>query len=438
MNRQVQHNDYLSILHRFALDLLQTSSLDDICWLIADQVIAGMGFTDCVIYLRDNETNELLQKAAYGPKTSGGHIINNPIKIAVGDGIVGSVAASGQPIHIDDTRNDARYIIDDDVRLSELAVPIMLDDQCIGVIDSEHHEPGFYTQEHREMLTTIASMVGTKIRDALHEEALSKSITELEQTREELLNQRDQLRIAQQAAEVASQSKTRFLATISHEMRTPMNGIIGMAQVLEDSGLDAEQRSYLEMMQQSADEMMVVVEHLLDLAALDSGSVSLQESRFSFREDTRSYLNDIQLRCDERGLFFNRQFDKQLPDNCLVDNTRLCQLLDILLDNAIKFTREGGIDLLVSSLGDESINGRTLLQFEVRDTGIGIKEDHIEELFQPFTQSDMSATRQYQGAGLGLAIASKLVDLMGGKIWCRSRSPQGSSFFFTISVGTGQ
>ncbi len=435
MNRQVHPNDYLSILHRFALDLLHLSSLDDICWLIADQVIAGLGFTDCVIYLRDDETNKLLQKAAYGPKTSGGHVINNPISIAVGDGIVGSVAASGELIHIDDTRKDPRYIVDDDVRLSELAVPIMLDQQCIGVIDSEHHEAGFYTAEHREMLTTIASMVGTKIRDALHEEALNKTIDELEQTREELISQRDQLRVAQQTAEVASQAKTRFLATLSHEMRTPMNGIIGMAQVLEDSGLDADQRNYLSMMQESSDEMMNVVEHLLDFAALDSNSVTLQESSFNFREDSLNYLNDIQSRCEERDLYFNRHFDDDLPTSCLADKSRLCQLLDILLDNAIKFTKEGSIDLLVSRPGSETMDGRTLLQFEVRDTGIGISEDTIEELFQPFTQSDMSATRQYQGAGLGLAIASKLVTLMGGKIWCSNRTPQGASFFFTISVG---
>ncbi len=432
--REPRH-DYFSILHRFALDLLGCSSLDDIYWLIADQVIAGLGFTDCVIYLKHDQENLLIQKAAYGPKTSGGRIINNPISIAVGDGIVGSVAASGTLIRIDDTREDERYIVDDDVRLSELAVPIILDGRCIGVIDSEHHEAGFYTLEHETMLTTIASMVATKIRDALHEEALTTTITQLEEARETLIAQRDELSRARQAAEVASKAKTQFLATISHEMRTPMTGILGMTQLLEDTRLDEEQKDFVAMIHESADNMMTVVNQLLDLTALDSNSVILNQAVFHLREDSERFFRQLQSRCEERGLSFSRHFDDSVPASVVVDGKRLLQLLDILLDNAIKFTREGGITLSATRLTeDDSETQSTTLQFEVTDTGIGLSVEEIAELFQPFTQSDMSSTRTYQGTGLGLAIASKLAELMGGTIWCRSNTPHGSSFFFTIRV----
>ncbi len=436
MNAPVQTNLYLNILHRFALDLLRRSSLEEIYWLIADQVIAGLGFTDCVIYLRDDETDRLIQKAAYGPKTAGGHIIKNPITIAMGDGIVGSAAATGVPVRINDTRLDARYIIDDDVRLSELAVPIMLDERCIGVIDSEHHEADFYTQEHEDLLSTIASMAATKLRDALHEQALHATISELEKARLELVQQHEELHQARQVAETASKAKTTFLAHISHELRTPMTGILGMAQLLEDTPLNNDQKAYLGMVHDSANNMMSVVEQLLDLTALDSDSVVLNESVINFIEEIEAFSFTRKQQCSNVGLTFSVHLDAALPQNVRVDKNRLLQLLSILFNNALKFTREGGIAFRVSKLAEESASEQVTLQFEVQDTGIGIDESKIEELFEPFTQSDMSSSRSYEGIGLGLAIASKLAEVMGGKIWCQSNNPQGASFFFTVKVGS--
>ena len=177
---------YLQIVNELALALLKVSSLDEILWVVAKSAIAQLGFEDCVIYLLDANGNTLIQRAAHGPKNPEGQQIFNPITIPVGKGIVGTVAVSGVGELVADVRLDERYIIDDEPRLSELAVPIIYDDKVIGVIDSEHHQAGFYTTEHLEILTTIASIASTKIAGALTIEHLNEAIEKLELANKQL------------------------------------------------------------------------------------------------------------------------------------------------------------------------------------------------------------------------------------------------------------
>ncbi len=177
---------YLQIVHSLALAMLQKTSLDDLLWLIAQSTISQLGFEDCVIYLRDPNRRVLVQRAAYGPKSPSGQTILDAIEIALGEGIVGSVALHGEAELIADVRADPRYIVDDKMRRSELAVPIVNEGQVIGVIDSEDVREGFYTEEHVEILTTISSMASTKIASALTIEKLNETVLELERTRNAL------------------------------------------------------------------------------------------------------------------------------------------------------------------------------------------------------------------------------------------------------------
>ena len=174
--------DYLDVVNYFAATLLYAQhDLDDILWDVANNAVARLGLEDCVIYLVDASGEFLIQRAAYGPKNPRGREILAPIQIPLGKGIVGAAATTGLPVSIPDTRLDPRYICDDQPRLSELALPILLEGRVIGVIDSEHSQPGFFTAVHREILTTIASMTASRVSRALLDDDLRRAHQELEQ-----------------------------------------------------------------------------------------------------------------------------------------------------------------------------------------------------------------------------------------------------------------
>lgn len=424
---------FVTLLHQFALDLLHRSTLDEIFWLIADRVIAGIGFEDCVIYLLDSEKNVLIQKAAYGPKNPEGRTIKDAITIPVGQGIVGSVALNAKAERIPDTRLDPRYIIDDDFRLSELAVPIMLNNRCIGVIDSENSRVGFYTKRHEEWLTTIASIAATKISDANHAEELSKTIKKLESTRKKLDKQAKQLKLATKNAKLANQAKSDFLATISHELRTPMNGVLGMTDLLLETKLDVHQREYTRAVQTSAVSLLSIINQVLDFSRIEADAIELIQEPFCLDSLVQDTMALFKIQGRTSGIEITSRISPEVPRNLIGDPERIKQILVNLLGNSFKFTNAGSINLDISR-EPEAQESKVELKFEVRDTGIGLPEGDTDKLFAAFTQADMSSTRQHGGTGLGLAISQELVALMGGRIWCKNNNPSGCSFIFTLDL----
>ena len=246
-------------------------------------------------------------------------------------------------------------------------------------------------------------------------------ITEQKKMEEELVRARD-------AAEASAKAKAEFTANVSHEIRTPLNAVIGMTDLLLESDLDNAKRDYVETIRSSGLSLLAIINEILDFSKIDARKMDIVDLPFDLQDTLETALDQVAARAAEKHLELAYVLASNVPRKIVGDAQRLGQILVNLLSNAIKFTESGEVTIFVTM----SEGSGQDYHFIVSDTGIGIPEDRMSRLFLPFSQVDTSLARKYDGTGLGLAISSKLVELMGGRIWARSKTGAGSQFHFTI------
>lgn len=404
ITEELKQGALLEALNNLMASILGKTNMYEIAWEITKNTIGLLGFEDCVIYLLDKENRELNQIAAFGEKLATNNEIINKIAIPLGKGIVGSVAQTGVAEIIPDTSKDSRYIVDDKVRLSEISVPIIAEDEIIGVIDSEHSSKNFFTKDHLKTLQTIASLAATQLKSALSLQLREKAEREKEQVLKDL--------------QKSNQELNDFAHVVSHDLKSPLRSMNTLVNWIKEDNKDfatEEINKNFDILLKRIDRMDLMINGILNYASIDK--VGIVNKKIELQVIVDDILDSIHI-----PDHFSVTVKHKLP---IVkgDSYKYIQLFQNLISNAVKYSdkEQGVIEIGCISKGK-------FWQFHVTDNGIGIPEKYQEKVFQIFQvlqESDDST-------GVGLSIVKKVVDFYNGKVWVESKVGEGTTFYFTL------
>ena len=419
----------LSIFQDYSKQLVAVESVDRVVWLLAREVMGVLQLEDCVIYLLDPDQKLLIQRAAFGPKNPEGEVIKDPIVIRPGDGIVGAAAALQRTENVDDTLLDPRYILDDEARRSELAVPIIYGGQTIGVIDSEHSEPHFYTEAHQSFIESIANITASKLAECLRSQQL-ESVTQALVASQKSIDQQS-VELLSQRSEDPLRARKSLLSRMSHEMRTPLNAIVGMSELLllESQPAHAEP---LRLIHEAGTHLNETVSLMLALLELQ-GREGVEAERKVVHLAT--YLGDRVASIAQPSSGYHLSIDAEGIEYVACDISALNQIIDPIVDNALKYDPTQQLRIAATWL--ETADGSTLCLM-IEDNGPGVRPSIQSSLFEPFSQALPRGSSGAAGRGLGLALARAIADSRGWQLTLElSPHGQGATFSVKLSAEIG-
>ena len=332
-----------------------------------------------------------------------------------------------------------------------------------GIQEFKHKKSVIFETLHRRKDSSICNVEisanSVHLDDTIIQFCICRDVTQRKQTEIKLQQSKE-------LAESANKAKSEFLANMSHEIRTPMNGVLGMAQLLATTSLSDEQKSFVQTILDSGDALLTIINDILDFSKIESGNLELEQREFNIIDTVNSVCNLLSKEAFDKNIKLQCQINHDLPKIVIGDSSRFRQILINLMGNAIKFTKVGSIEMIISGKWIMANPAQPTYEFKfaIADTGIGIDNEQIHKLFHPFTQADASINRKFGGTGLGLAICKRLVELMQGKIWMESHgvvggnppsdwisegsknntqdsaqgSSQGSTFHFAIALPLGK
>jgi PAS domain S-box-containing protein len=296
----------------------------------------------------------------------------------------------------------------------------------LTIIDSELTNVLFNGSVYKDEKGKVLGAV-VVARDITEQKRIEKELTEARVFAEEAKSEAEK---ATKIAEVAVKSKQQFLSNMSHEIRTPMNAIIGFSKVALKTDLSAKQKEYLTAIKVSGDSLIVLINDILDLAKVDAGKMTFEQTPFKLASSISAMLHLFETKIQEKNLVLRKEYDNRIPGVLVGDPVRLHQIILNLVSNAVKFTNRGKITVSVCLLDQD--DEKVTIEFAVTDTGIGIQEDKMQNIFENFQQASGDTARLYGGTGLGLAIVKQLVEAQGGAIRAKSKVDEGSAFTFTL------
>ena len=394
----------IDLINNLTKVILDKTDLIDISWEIVNIIAAYLNSEDCVIYLVDESTKMIEQIAVYGNKLNDSNEISNKMFIPAGEGIVGSVVKSKKSELVNDTSKDDRYIVDDEMRFSEIVVPIISDGIVIGVIDSEHKNKNHFKEEHIKTLESIASLVAIKLRTAVSIRERKKVEIQNEKLLRRLKNSNDEL--------------NEYAHTVSHDLKTPLQSIEALVSWIKldnKENLDKATLQNIALIESTVETMDQLIINILKYSEV--GTVIREEVDVDLNLILKK-LKTVMVTSENITINILSKLPKVKGDT-----TKFQQLFQNLISNAIKFNREkkGIVEI-------DYIDKKSFHQFSVKDNGIGIAKKYHKQIFKIFE----SLNKSKDSSGIGLSIVKKIVDLYEGNIWLESKPNIGTTFYFTI------